>query len=161
MRQAGRVLPEYRAVRERWSLLEICRNPALCAEVTLQPVERLGVDAAVMFADIMLPLIGVGIDLELVDNVGPVIASPIRTAGAVETLRAIDPEADVPFVLETIRLVNRALGGRIPVIGFSGAPFTLAAYLIEGRPSRDFVLTKTMMHREPAVWHALMARLTD
>lgn len=161
MRQAGRVLPEYRRIRQQWTLMEICGRPELCTEVTLQPVERLGVDAAVMFADIMLPLVGIGVDLELVDNVGPVIASPIRTVAGVETLRPIEPEADVPFVLETIRLVNRALGGRIPVIGFSGAPFTLAAYLIEGRPSRDFVRTKAMMYAASDLWHALMSRLTD
>lgn len=160
MRQAGRVLPEYRAVRERWTLLEICRQPELCAEVTLQPVERLGVDGAVMFADIMLPLIGVGIDIDIVDEVGPVVASPIRSRAGVEALRPIEPEADVPFVLETIRLLDRALRGRIPVIGFSGAPFTLAAYLIEGRASRDFVNTKALMFSSPDLWHMLMERLT-
>lgn len=161
MRQAGRVLPEYLAVRERWSLIEICRQPELCAEVTMQPVRRLDVDGAVMFADIMLPLVGIGVDLELVDGVGPVIANPIRSARDLDVLREIDPAADVPFVLETIRLVNRELGGARPVIGFSGAPFTLAAYLIEGRPSRDFLRTKAMMYGEPALWHALMERLTD
>jgi uroporphyrinogen decarboxylase len=160
MRQAGRVLPEYLAVRQRWSLLEICRQPELCAEVTLQPVRRFGVDAAVMFADIMLPLMGVGVDLQLVDGVGPVIAEPIRNEAGLAVLREIDPATDVPFVLETIRLVNRELDGRIPVIGFSGAPFTLAAYLVEGRPSRDFVHTKRMMYGAPALWHALMERLT-
>ncbi|MDQ6885926.1 MAG: uroporphyrinogen decarboxylase [Gemmatimonadota bacterium] len=161
MRQAGRVLPEYRAVRKRWTLLEICRQPELCAEVTLQPVERLGVDGAVMFADIMLPLIGVGIDIDIVDEVGPVVASPIRSKAGVEALRPIEPEEDVPFVLETIRLLDRALGGRIPVIGFSGAPFTLAAYLIEGRASRDFVNTKALMFSSPDLWHTLMERLTS
>ena len=161
MRQAGRVLPEYRAMRERWSLIEICRAPELCAEVTLQPMRRMPLDAAVMFADIMLPLVGVGIDLELVDNVGPVIRHPIRDAAGVASLRAIEPAADVPFVLETIALVKRELGPERALIGFSGAPFTLASYLIEGRPSREFGLTKTLMYADPSLWHELMERLTS
>src|SRR5687768_12342517 len=148
MRQAGRVLPEYRAMRERWGLIEICRAPELCAEVTLQPVRRMPVDAAVMFADIMLPLIGVGIDLDLVDNVGPVIRHPIRDWVGVESLRPIEPENDVPFVMETVRILKRELGGRTAVLGFSGAPFTLASYLIEGKPTREFALTKALMYGE-------------
>ncbi len=161
MRQAGRVLPEYRAMRERWGLIEICRAPELCAEVTLQPMRRMPLDAAVMFADIMLPLVGVGIDLELVDNVGPVIRRPIRDAAGVASLRAIEPAADVPFVLETIGIVKRELGPERALIGFSGAPFTLASYLIEGRPSREFGLTKTLMYAHPSLWHELMERLTS
>jgi uroporphyrinogen decarboxylase len=161
MRQAGRVLPEYRAMRERWSLIEICRTPELCAEVTLQPMRRMPLDAAVMFADIMLPLIGVGIDLELVDNVGPVIRRPIRDRGGVASLRPIEPATDIPFVLETIRLVKRELGAERALIGFAGAPFTLASYLIEGKPSREFALTKTFMYAEPVLWHDLMERLTS
>jgi uroporphyrinogen decarboxylase len=161
MRQAGRVLPEYRAMRERWSLLDICRAPELCAEVTLQPMRRMPLDAAVMFADIMLPLVGVGVDLELVDNVGPVIRRPIRDAAGVASLRPIQPDADVPFVLDTVRLVKRELGSERAVIGFAGAPFTLASYLIEGRPSREFALTKTFMYGQPTVWHELMDRLTS
>jgi uroporphyrinogen decarboxylase len=161
MRQAGRVLPEYRAMRERWSLIDICRAPELCAEVTLQPMRRMPLDAAVMFADIMLPLVGIGIDLELVDNVGPVIRRPIRNAADVVSLRPIEPTADVPFVLETISLVKRELGPARAVIGFAGAPFTLASYLIEGRPSREFGLTKTLMYAEPVLWHELMERLTS
>jgi uroporphyrinogen decarboxylase len=161
MRQAGRVLPEYRAMRERWGLIEICRAPELCAEVTLQPMRRMPLDAAVMFADIMLPLVGVGIDLELVDNVGPVIRHPIRDAAGVASLRAIEPAADVPFVLETIAIVKRELGPERALIGFSGAPFTLASYLIEGRPSREFGLTKTLMYASPSLWHELMDRLTS
>ncbi len=160
MRQAGRVLPEYRALRERWSLLDICRQPELCAEVTLQPVRRMPLDAAVMFADIMLPLMGIGVDLDLVDNVGPVIRDPIRDATGLAQLRPLDPGADVPFVLETIRLLQQELGGRIAVIGFSGAPFTLASYLIEGKPSREFLITKSLMYNQPELWHALMDRLT-
>jgi uroporphyrinogen decarboxylase len=161
MRQAGRVLPEYRAVREKYTLFEIGEQPELCAEVTLQPVRRFDVDGAVLFADIMTPLAGVGVDLELVDGVGPVIARPIRSQQDLDALRPIEPDADVPYVLETIRILNRELGGRVPVIGFAGAPFTLAAYLVEGKPSRDFVMVKSMMYAEPQLWHALMARLTD
>lgn len=161
MRQAGRILPEYRALRERWGLLEICHQPELCAEVTLQPMRRMPLDAAVLFADIMLPLAAVGIELDLVDNVGPVIAHPIRDASGVTALREIEPTGDVPYVLETIRLVKRELGPSRGVIGFAGAPFTLASYLIEGRPSRDFARTKAMMYSEPALWHSLMDRLTD
>jgi uroporphyrinogen decarboxylase len=161
MRQAGRVLPEYRALRERWTLMEICRQPELCAEVTLQPLRRMDLDAAVMFADIMLPLIGVGVDLELVDSVGPVVRTPIRTAEGLTQLRPIEPEQDVPFVLETVRILKRELGPSRAVIGFAGAPFTLAAYLIEGRPSREFGHTKRMMYGAPAAWHQLMDLLTD
>ncbi|MBC7790149.1 MAG: uroporphyrinogen decarboxylase [Anaerolineae bacterium] len=161
MRQAGRILPEYRALREKWSLIEICRQPELCAEVTLQPMRRMELDAAVLFADIMLPLIGIGVELDLVDNVGPVIRHPIRTIEEVRALRPMDPESDVPFVMDTIRLLKAELGTRRAVIGFSGAPFTLASYLIEGKPSRDFLLTKTLMNSEPLLWHELMDRLTD
>ncbi len=160
MRQAGRILPEYRQLRERWTLIEICRQPELCAEVTLQPVRRMPVDAAVMFADIMLPLIGIGVDLELVDNVGPVVRHPIRDRAGIEALRPIEPEQDVPFVMETVRILKRELAGKTAVLGFSGAPFTLASYLIEGRPTREFALTKAMMYGEPELWHALMERLT-
>jgi len=160
MRQAGRVLPEYRAMRERWSLVEICREPELCAEVTLQPLRRMPVDAAVMFADIMLPLIGVGVDIELVDNVGPVIRHPVRDQAGLAQLRPIEPEVDVPFVLGTIRLVQAELAGERALIGFAGAPFTLASYLIEGRPTRDFLVTKSLMYGQPELWHALLERLT-
>jgi uroporphyrinogen decarboxylase len=160
MRQAGRSLPEYRAIRERYSLLEICRRPEVCVEVTLQPIRRLGVDAAILFADIMIPLIGIGVDLDIVENVGPVIRRPIRTAADIAALRAIEPEQDVPYVLDTIRLLRGELGGT-PLIGFAGAPFTLAAYLVEGKPSRDFIRVKGFMYREPDLWHDLMTRLSD
>ena len=161
MRQAGRVLPEYRRVRERYSLLEVCKQPELCAEVTIQPVRRLGVDAAVMFADIMLPLMGIGVGIELVENVGPVIAHPVRTMDDLSALRPIEPEQDVPFVMEAVRIVRRELGERTPLIGFCGAPFTLASYLVEGKPSREFSRTKAIMYGAPELWHALMSRLTD
>ena len=159
MRQAGRVLPEYRAVRERMTLLEICRHPELCTEVTLQPIRRFDMDAAILFADLMHPLVGIGIDLELAEHVGPVIAEPVRSETDLERIRPLDTEADLPYVPESIRLIRRELAGRIPLIGFVGAPFTLASYLVEGRPSRDFVKTKTLMYTRPDMWRALMERL--
>jgi uroporphyrinogen decarboxylase len=161
MRQAGRSLPEYRRIRESHDLFAICQNPELCAEVTMQPVRRLGVDAAVVFADIMLPVaFGLGVDLQLVDGVGPVVQQPIRSKPDIDRLAQRPPEEAVPFVLETIRLLRRELDPSVAVIGFSGAPFTLAGYLIEGKPSREFLTTKTMMYAEPALWDALMSRLS-
>jgi uroporphyrinogen decarboxylase len=160
MRQAGRSLPEYRALRERHSFFEVAENPELCAEVTLQPVRRHDVDAAVMFADIMTPVAAMGVELELVEGVGPVIEHPIRTAADVERLRI--PGADAfENVLEAVRIVRAELSPDKAVIGFCGGPFTAAGYLVEGRPSRDFVVVKTLMYREPAVWHALMERLAE
>ena len=159
MRQAGRSLPEYRALRERWKLVEIVAQPELCAEVTLQPVRRLGVDAAVMFADIMLPLQGMGVDFELVEDVGPVIARPIRSPADVEALRVGVAHEAVPQVLDAVAYVARE--SPVPVICFSGAPFTLASYLIEGRPSRDFKLAKQFMYREPGAFHALLDKLAS
>jgi uroporphyrinogen decarboxylase len=157
MRQAGRSLPEYRALRERWTLEQIVAQPELCAEVTLQPVRRLGVDAAVMFADIMLPLRGMGVEFELVESVGPVIAQPIRTAEAVGALRTPPAAESVPQILEAVAAVARE--SPVPVVCFCGGPFTLASYLIEGRPSRDFLLTKDFMYRQPAAFEALLAKL--
>ena len=161
MRQAGRILPEYRAVREHHTLVEICRQPELCADVTLQPVDRLGVDAAILFSDIVTPLLGVGIDLQIVDGVGPVIAQPIASAADLDRLRPLEPEQDLAYVLESIRILIERLDGVRPLIGFAGAPFTLAAYLVEGKPSRDFVKVKSMMFGAPELWHALMDRLTN
>jgi uroporphyrinogen decarboxylase len=161
MRQAGRSLPEYRKVRESYDLFAICQNPELCAEVTLQPVRRLGVDGAVLFADIMLPVaFGLGVELQLVDGVGPVVEQPIRTRADIDRLQARPAGEAVPFVLETIKLLRRELDPSVAVIGFSGAPFTLAGYLIEGKPSREFLITKTMMYAEPALWDTLMTRLS-
>ena len=161
MRQAGRSLPEYRAIRARHGLLEICQAPDLCAQVTMQPVSRLGVDGAVLFADIMLPIaFGLGVELELVESVGPVIAHPLGCEADVLGLRATPAAEAVPFVMETIRILRRELSPEVAVIGFSGAPFTLASYLIEGRPSRDFLKTKAMMLGEPGLWDALMSRLS-
>jgi len=160
MRQAGRSLPEYRKIRESYDLFTICQNPELCAEVTLQPVRRLGVDGAVLFADIMLPVaFGLGVELQLVDGVGPVVEHPIRSQADIDRLQVRPAAEAVPFVLKTIKLLRRQLDPSVAVIGFSGAPFTLAGYLIEGKPSRDFLTTKTMMYAEPALWDALMTRL--
>ena len=161
MRQAGRTLPEYRAVRERYTLLEICRIAEVCAEVTLQPMRRLPLDAAVMFGDIMIPLVGAGVDLDIVEKVGPVVARPVRTMADVRALRPLDPEADVGPILEAVRIVRRELAPDRAVLGFAGAPFTLASYLIEGRPTRDFVHTKRLMLGEPETWDALMTWLCD
>jgi uroporphyrinogen decarboxylase len=161
MRQAGRSLPEYREIRERHTLFEVCRQPDLCAEVTLQPVRAHGVDAAVMFADIMLPVLGMGIDVELVENVGPVIERPIATMADVERLAVPDPDDSVPFILEAVGLVREELDVEQAVIGFAGGPFTVAGYLIEGKPTRDFLKTKGCMYGAPDVWHALMEKLAD
>ena len=158
MRQAGRSLPEYRKLRERWTLVDIVAQPELCAEVTLQPVRRLGVDAAVMFADIMLPLRGMGVEFELVENVGPVIARPIASAADVERLIVPPGEEAAPQVITAVRHV--VAESPVPVIGFSGAPFTLASYLIEGRPSRDFARVKAFMYSEPAAFDKLLAKLS-
>jgi uroporphyrinogen decarboxylase len=159
MRQAGRSLPEYRRIRERASLADIVADAALCAEVTVQPVSRLGVDAAIMFADITTPFAGIGIDVALVDGVGPVVERPIATLEDVERLRPFDPVASVTPLLEAIGLIRDAVD--VPVIGFAGAPFTLAAYLIEGRSPRELARTKSMLHDEPATWDALLGRLVD
>jgi uroporphyrinogen decarboxylase len=161
MRQAGRSLPEYRAVRERHSFWDVAATPELCAEVTLQPVRRHGVDAAVMFADIMTPVLGMGIDVELVEGVGPVVGSPVRTAADVAALVVPEPEEAFAPVLEAIGLVRAELDPGRAVIGFCGGPFTVAGYLVEGKPSRDFARVKSLMYHEPAVWHALMEKLAD
>ncbi len=159
MRQAGRSLPEYRAIREHARLVDIVGDASLCAQVSLQPVERLGVDAVILFADITTPLPGIGIEVDLVDGVGPVIDRPIADLAAVEALRTFDPEAFVGPLLEAIGLIRRA--ARVPVIGFAGGPFTLAAYLIEGRSPRELTKTKAMLHAEPDLWDALLERLVD
>jgi uroporphyrinogen decarboxylase len=161
MRQAGRSLPEYRELRKRHDLFSVCRNPELCAEVTLQPVRAHGVDAAVMFADIMLPVLGMGVDVELVESVGPVIADPIRTMEDVDRLRVPEPEDAVPFILEAVRLVRAELPPEKGLVGFAGGPFTVAGYLIEGKPTREFVQTKACMYGRPDVWHVLMDKLAN
>ena len=159
MRQAGRSFAAYRKLRERYGILELAKTPELCAEVTLMPVRELGVDAAVLFADIMLPLEPMGVDLRIEPEVGPIIDRPIRSAADVAALRPFEP-ADASFTLDAIHFVRRELEGKADVIGFSGAPFTLACYLIEGRPSRDYAIAKAFMYRESEAWHALMERLS-
>jgi uroporphyrinogen decarboxylase len=159
MRQAGRSLPEYRRIRAKHDLFEICRRPELCAEVTLQPVLRHGVDAAVIYSDIMVPALGMGVDVELVEGVGPVVAAPIRDSAAVERLVVAEPEEVLPFALEAISLVRAELSSDRAVVGFAGGPFTVAGYLIEGKPSRTFVETKRMMYGQPELWHELMDKL--
>lgn len=159
MRQAGRALPEYRAVRERATLQEITRDAALCAEVTLQPVKRLDVDAAILFADITTPLPGMGVRLEIKEGVGPVIDHPIAGKSDVDTLRPFEPTESVAALLDAIRIIRR--DSPVPLIGFAGAPFTLACYLIEGAPSREFIKTRTLMRAQPRLWSQLMDRLTD
>jgi uroporphyrinogen decarboxylase len=161
MRQAGRSLPQYREIRKSHGLFDIVRQPELCAEVTLQPVDAHGVDAAVMFTDIMFPVLGMGIEVDLVENVGPMVAQPIATAADVERLRVSEPEESAPFILEAVRLVRDQLAPERAVIGFCGGPFTVAGYLVEGKPSREFAKVKALMYREPGVWHALMEKLAD
>ena len=159
MRQAGRSLPEYRALRAGAGMLDACTRPELITEITLQPVRRHGVDAAILFSDIVLPLRAAGVDLDIVAGVGPVVAEPIRTAADVAALPVLDP-AQVGYVDEAVRALVRELGPT-PLIGFAGAPFTLASYLVEGGPSKDHARTKAFMHGRPEVWSALLAALTD
>ncbi len=159
MRQAGRYMPEYRAVRSRFSFLDLCKDADAAAEVTVTAVERLGVDAAIIFADILLILEPLGVGLEFSKGDGPVLHHPVRSAADVARLPDVDAPAAVPFVYEAIRKARAAL--KVPLIGFAGAPFTLASYVIEGGGSRNYIHTKTLMYREPEAWHALMARLAQ
>ncbi|HET6823720.1 MAG TPA: uroporphyrinogen decarboxylase [Anaerolineales bacterium] len=159
MRQAGRYMPEYRLIREKYSLLEICYQPELAAEVTLQPVHALGVDAAILFADILLPVIPLGLGLEFAKGEGPVIGKPVRTMEDVAAMRPVDAESDLGYVMDAIRILRGELNG-IPLIGFCGAPFTVASYMIEGGSSREFLKTKMMMYSAPETWHALMEKLS-
>ena len=161
MRQAGRCLPEYRALRAKYDFLTVAKTPELAAEATLMPVTRFGVDGAVLFADIMLPLEGMGVPFRIEPNVGPVIDHPIRTAADVEALRVLDGEEATPYVMDALRLLRPALGERAALLGFSGAPFTLACYLVEGRSSREYPQTKALMYGEPQLWHRLMETLTE
>lgn len=159
MRQAGRYMQEYRQLREQHSLLEICRTPELAAEVTLQPVRALGVDAAILFADILLPLVPMGLELSFSEGTGPVIGTPLRTIDDVRKLRPVTAETDLGYVLEAIRIVRREL--EIPLIGFCGGPFTMAAYAIEGGASRTYLRTKSMMYSAPDAFHMLLDKLSD
>jgi len=161
MRQAGRYLPEYQEVRADHSILEVCKTPDLAVEVTLQPVRRFAVDAAIIFADILLPLEPMGLSVEFTAGEGPVIANPVRSAADVTALRPVRPVADLGFVLESIHQARAALAGEVPLIGFAGAPFTLASYAIEGGGSRNYIQTKRLMYGDPDAWHDLMGRLTE
>ncbi|RII30942.1 MAG: uroporphyrinogen decarboxylase [Geobacter sp.] len=158
MRQAGRYLPEYMAVRSKCTFLELCKTPELAAEVTIQPVDILGVDAAIMFSDILTPVEPMGMKLDFVP--GPVFEHPIRTMADVEKLRIPQMEQDVPYVLETLKILRRELAGKVPLIGFGGAPFTLACYMVEGKGSKDFAQIKRMMYAAPEVYSALMDKIT-
>lgn len=159
MRQAGRYDPEYRKIKERYTLLEICKIPELAAEVTMMPVRKLGVDAAILYSDIMNPVAGIGVDFEIAKNVGPIIHNPIRSKQDIDRLHPLQVEESLPHILETIRILDRSL--TVPLITFAGAPFTLASYLIEGRPSKNYLRTKAMMYGEPELWHALMDKLGE
>jgi uroporphyrinogen decarboxylase len=162
MRQAGRYLPRYREIRKKYSVIDVCKTPSLCEQVTLMPVEELGVDAAIMFADIMLPLEGMGVNFKIEENIGPVISAPISGREGVEKLEKFDATKHVPYVLEAITRVRSKLDKTDhALIGFSGAPFTIASYLIEGRPSRDFVKTKKLMFEDPESWKLLMSILSE
>lgn len=159
MRQAGRSLPEYRELRTHGTLIDLCENPALAAEVTMQPVRRHGVDAAILFSDIMIPLHAIGIGVEIVPGVGPVIAEPVRQLSDVARLRKFEPATDAPYLIETVERLVAELD--VPLIGFTGAPFTLASYLIEGGPSKTHALTKAFMYSQPELWHQMLERLAD
>jgi uroporphyrinogen decarboxylase len=161
MRQAGRYMAEYRALRQRYSMLTLCKTPELATEVTLQPLQRLPVDAAIIFTDLLVPLEPMGAKLVFAPHEGPIIENPIRTPADVEALRPVDPEDDLAFTLDAIRLVCRELDGRLPLIGFAGAPFTLASYLIEGGGSRHYIETKRLMYHHVDAWHGLLAKLAD
>jgi uroporphyrinogen decarboxylase len=161
MRQAGRYLEEYRAVRAKYSFIEVCKTPELAAEITLQPIRRFELDAAIIFADILLPLEKMGIDFEFTKGDGPRINNTVRTRADVAKMRAIDPMGEMAYLMDAIRMVKSELNGQVPLIGFSGAPFTLASYITEGGGSRNYVFTKSMMYREPGTWHLLMEKLTD
>lgn len=158
MRQAGRYLPEYMAVRSKCTFLELCKTPELAAEVTIQPVDILGVDAAILFSDILTPVEPMGLKLDFIP--GPVFENPVRTMADVEMLRIPDPETDVPYVLETIRILRRELSSKVPLIGFGGAPFTLACYMVEGKGSKDWATIKKMMYSAPEIYAALMEKVT-
>ena len=161
MRQAGRYMADYRALRERYSLLEICRHPELAVAVTLQPVDVLEVDAAILFSDLLLPFTPLGLDFDFVKGEGPSIERPIRSPHDVERLRRFEPRQALGHVLETIRLLRQELDGRVPLIGFGGAPFTLAAYAIEGGPSTTYAHTKAFMYAQPRAWHRLCEHLAS
>ncbi len=159
MRQAGRYMADYRALRKRYSLLEICREPELAVAVTMQPVDVIEVDAAILFSDLLVPFTPLGLHFDFVKGEGPSIERPIRTTADVDRLRRFDPREELSYVFDTIRLLRQELAGKVPLIGFAGAPFTLAAYAIEGGPSTNYLQTKTFMYSQPDAWHRLCERL--
>ena len=159
MRQAGRSLPEYRSIRGSGSILDAIADPELSAEITMQPVRRYDVDAAILYSDIVVPGAAIGFGVDVAPGIGPVVERPFTRAADLERLRPLDPEADTPYVLETVRILARELP--VPLIGFAGAPFTVASYLIEGQPSRTYTRTKALMYGDPNLWHKLMERLSD
>lgn len=161
MRQAGRSLPEYRALRGEGSILDAIKVPDLATELTLQPVTRYGVDAAVLYSDIVVPAHAVGFGIDVAPGTGPVCNTPFRSATDLTRLREFEPEADTPYVLETVRQMVAALPAEVPLLAFAGAPFTVASYLVEGRPSRTYEHTKQLMHTDPGLWHSLMGRLVQ
>ena len=160
MRQAGRSLPEYKAIRGTGSIITAIRTPDLATEITLQPVRRYGTDAAILYSDIVTPIEAIGFGVDVAPGIGPVVEKPFRSASDLERIRPLDPEADTPYVLETVRNLVRELGD-VPLIGFAGAPFTVASYLVEGRPSRTYENTKRLMYTDPELWFALLDRLAD
>ena len=160
MRQAGRYLPEYQQVRGKNSFLTLCKTPELAAKVTIQPVERLGVDAAILFSDILIPVEAMGVPLDFHDGKGPILGKEIRGQADVDSLSVPDPTDKVPFVMETIRILRKAFEGKVPLIGFSGAPFTLCSYIVEGGTSRNFIKLKTLMYQAPEVYRSLMTKIT-
>lgn len=160
MRQAGRYLPSYRRIKGGSSVIDIAKKPELASEVAVDAVKALGVDVGIIFADIMLPLEGIGIEFRIEENVGPIVSNPIRSLDDVNALDTLEPESDVPYVYDGVTATIQKMDGLVPLIGFSGAPFTLAGYMIEGAPSRDFARTKAMMYSQPEIWEALMRKLT-
>ena len=161
MRQAGRYMKEYRALRKKYSFLEMCKNPELAATVTLQPIEKFKLDAAIIFSDILIPLEPMGVEFEFAKGEGPVFHHPLRERKDVEKLRVIEPEEEVSFLMKAIQIVRKELEGKIPLIGFSGAPFTLASYIIEGGHSKNYILTKSLMYEDRPTWNALMEKISE
>jgi uroporphyrinogen decarboxylase len=161
MRQAGRYMKEYRALRKKYSFLEMCKNPELAAQVTLQPIEKFNLDAAIIFSDILIPLEPMGVEFEFAKGEGPVFQHPLREAKDVERLRVIEPEEEISFLMKAIQIVRKEIEGKIPLIGFSGAPFTLASYVIEGGHSKNYILTKSLMYQDRPTWDALMEKISE
>ena len=161
MRQAGRYMKEYRALRKKYSFLEMCKNPEVAAQVTLQPLDKFKLDAAIIFSDILIPLEPMGVEFEFAKGEGPVFHRPVREMKDVERLKIIEPEEETPFLMEAIRIVRRELEGKVPLIGFSGAPFTLASYMIEGGHSRNYTLTKGLMYQNRPAWNLLMEKVSE